>query len=135
MIRKTILFSLISIIYCCTILCFNANSQVPIDNSKFNHHQSYIDPKRLTGVWDRIDSKNNSIEFIDSSSEFMLKIKNGNPYYFSKDSVGNVFSNGCFPQWPPLNCELNFLLNDTLQITYSQPGVDGVSYLYIKGRR
>jgi hypothetical protein len=94
-----------------------------------------IDSKKLIGVWYMVDSMKYKIEFIDSRFEFMMKIENDNPYYFSKDTIGNISSSGYYPQWPPLNCDLYFISNDTLKVTYSQLGVPAMSFVYIKNNK
>ncbi|MES2847675.1 MAG: hypothetical protein V4685_01355 [Bacteroidota bacterium] len=126
--RKISSFLLSSIVFCCTLF-FNANAQ---EVTNIFATPSTIDPKRLTGIWNLADSTHYTIEFLDYPADFILRTNGGGAYYFSKDSTGHIYSRGVMAAWPPFDCELQFLSNDTLKITHSQMGYVGVSYVYVR---
>ena len=75
---------------------------------------------------------NDKIEFVEDWYELVLKIPGDHPYYFLKDSLGNVSSSGFFPLWPPPSCNLKFISQDTLKVSYDPFFGNGISVLYVK---
>ena len=124
---------LLTISFCYLFFLITHSQAQP--NPITNKRDSHIPSKSLTGTWHQIDSTHYTIEFVDTLSEFTLKFKNHHPYYFSKDSIGNISFTGYYPQWPPLNCELQFISKDILKITYASLGVPEVSYLYVRSKK
>jgi hypothetical protein len=114
-----------------SIVLFNATAQTTSNVSA----NQFIDPRRLTGIWHLADSTHYTIEFLDYPADFVLETRGNGAYYFSKDTTGFVYSKGVMAAWPPFDCELSFLSNDTLKLTHSQMGYPGVSYLYVKHKR
>lgn len=96
---------------------------------------SYIPAKQLAGIWYQADSAELTIEFVNTPSDFMLKVDDDRPYYFYRDSIGNVYHSGYIPNWPPLDCELKFLSKDTLKICYGSMGRKNASYLFVRNRK
>ena len=78
---------------------------------------SYLSPEKLIGTWISADSTKTRVEFIDKGYELILKFENDHPYYFPKDSVGNVSTSGYFPMWPPPGCNLEFISIDSMMIS------------------
>ncbi len=120
-----------SILFYCLLLSSSVHSQTA---NIFGVH-STIDSNKLIGKWYPIATTIFNIEFVNYAAEFVLEAENHHPYYFSKDSLGNIFSNGYYPMWPPPACELSLLSIDTLKVSYSHSSDAGVSYLYIKQKK
>jgi hypothetical protein len=121
------------IIVCCTIFSNNVKSQAQNDNV-LRPGTHYIKSDKLIGTWVCVDPSKNAIEFVDSSYQFVLLDSCNHPYYFFMDSLRNVFSSGYYPNWPPYNCDLNFISADTLQATYTVMG-SGDCYMYVRKKQ
>ncbi len=91
-----------------------------------------IDSKKLIGEWRNLDSSGEQIEFVDSVYQIVLLSPRGHPFYFQKDSIGNISEDGWFPLWPPPSCSLNFLANDTLKISLTLIGDTLANYSYVR---
>lgn len=84
-----------------------------------------IDVKLLEGFWQAEDSLGSIIEFVDSNSyelTLVSKKKDSYPYSFLKCGQYKVYSSGCYPMWPPVDCNLNLIDSNTLEIRLSQMG-------------
>jgi hypothetical protein len=106
-----------------TFMCKVSFAQKSVD-SLLNHKITSIDVQALVGFWQTTDSLKTKIEFIDSSwYQLILDLKDSShPYLFTKDTLNKVSSSGCFPNWPPLSCDLNLIDSETLEMIFSTVG-------------
>ncbi len=125
------------LLICLCLLLFVLKSNSQTNGSALNNTyvSSYLDSKKILGIWSLVDSIGYDIEFIDSGYEIELKSNYSHKYYFSKDSTGHMSSSGYYPQWPPPGCDLVLISNDTLKITYSPFFEPGPSFFYVKKNR
>ncbi len=79
-----------------------------------------------------VDSTHQRAEFVDEGYQITLKGADRNPYYFSKDSTGHIYSSGYFPMWPPPGCDLELISDDSLNITFSPFFTPGKPILYLR---
>lgn len=126
------------LVTCLLLLGFSmARSQHPTD-SLGTYVITNIDVNALRGYWYTDDSLNISLEFVDTSwYQVVLDLKDGlHPYYFIKDHQDStkVSSSGYFPNWPPFDCDLLLVNNETLELRFSQVGVTAAT-LRCKRRR
>ena len=118
----------------CLLSFYHANSQVRSGDSLISSNPPIIEAKRLTGIWISADSLFEKIEFTEDWHELVLKIPGDHSYFFLKDSLGNVSSSGFYPQWPPPSCNLIFISQDTLKVSYDPFYGQGISVLYVKSK-
>lgn len=85
----------------------------------------------LEGAWEELNSKN-MIYLMKKSGELVLTDSAYTTFYFYMDSLGNVSTNGVFPQWPPPSCHLELLESNRLKVTYQSFGASGRSFIYIR---
>ncbi len=115
-----------------------ARTQHPTD-SLGNYVVSSIEVKSLRGYWYTDDSLGKPVEFIDTSwYEITLDMKDGyHPYYFVKDKQDStrVSSSGCFPHWPPFDCDLLLVNDETLELRLSEIGGMTTTTLRCKRRK
>lgn len=130
------IFSLRYIIGLCLLLIVqNANAQTKESTLNIGATPSYIDSKKIIGIWFWVDSIEQYIEFMDAGYEMKLISNHSHAYYFPKDTIGNMSISGYYPLWPPPGCDLVLISNDTLKITYSPFFEPGPSFFYVKKNR
>ena len=75
--------------------------------------------EKLIGVWESVDSVKQLIKFINISPlEIRLLADSFSAYTFYKDSLNTVPASGVIFMWPPHHCDLKFIDNTLLEITY-----------------
>lgn len=99
-------------------------AQKPNNSSQIGNKVTSIDARLILGVWEATDSSKVRFEFVDSGYQIVLNPKSINrPYFFPKNKENNtVLSSGCYPNWPPFNCDLKLLDDGSLKISFSQLG-------------
>jgi len=110
------LTTLLSVFLFLTISVKNTFSQSSNDGINSHNKSSCLSPEKLIGTWISADSIKTRVEFIDNGYELILKFEKDHPYYFPKDSAGNVTTSGYFPMWPPPGCNLEFISHDSIVI-------------------
>lgn len=74
----------------------------------------------LLGSWTSIDSSKTRIEFADDNYYMIIKPKEHVDYYRFTKEKDSVSVSGVAANWPPYDCILNLINNDTLEIKYYQ---------------
>lgn len=123
-----LVFALIVLVF----ILLDASSQPQSGENKLIQQDHLIESKDLIGKWRSLHNPGINIEFVDSTYQLVLISSGSNPFYFQKDSLGNVSSNGWYPQWPPPSCDLFFNSKDTLRIVYSLVGDTLESAYFLK---
>jgi len=88
----------------------------------------------LEGTWEEVNSKDR-IYLLRKAAELLLTDSAYTFFHFDMDSLGNVSTNGLYPQWPPPSCHLELLGVNRLKVTYQPFGGSGVSFIYIRRKR
>ncbi len=110
------------ILFTFTLIVFAAFSHVQSGEGLSIPTPELIRANDLIGAWRNLDTLYKDIAFVDSTWEVVLLSSDSHPFYFAKDSLGNVSSGGWYPQWPPPSCDLFFKSKDTLEVVYSVMG-------------
>jgi hypothetical protein len=82
-----------------------------------------VNASLLIGKWESTDSLKYMIQFVDSGFQLRLVTTNGlHEFSFSIDSLHQVETSTFLANWPPYDCDLNFISSDTLEVVYSSIG-------------
>lgn len=105
--------------------------------SHLNYNCQCLDPELMKGIWQATDSTKHKIEFTFHEKGFYLRnfedtiMHQFNAFQFSlKDSLSFVSNEGVIFKWPPDNCYVNLISNDTIEVIYGVFGAEAVSVIY-----
>jgi hypothetical protein len=125
------------VVYISIIFLFAATeilpAQVTEEGKEPQAYNKSIDYKLLKGHWESMDKLRVRIEFIELRSEVVIKKgDNSYSYTFPKDSLNRVYVSGFIANWPPYDCLLKLVNQDTLELAFSQMGITHSIMKYVR---